>query len=286
MPTMFQENSTFEAEDACECGMTVEENKVFEKIQWWSEGVFQISINSFGLIGSSISLQVLLSKEQKSLFNMTLTFLTIFDSIFNLTDILESVRRVHYDYLTCSEASLLKTLHLYLWPHFLYPLRNIAMTSSIYMTVVLAAERYIAISRPIASYIATYEPRWKSALRYTFAMVALVVVCMSPLFFEFKVGSQYFECSNDGFIISELNYTTYLKQSAYYHATAETRGVAAILTHQWTQLRIDSDYIKFYKTVFMTLVTGVIPLIALIVLNCRIYVGIKKRHDEWDFTSE
>ena len=286
MTLMFQENSTFEVEDDCECGMTFAEKATIDKIQWWSEGVFQISINLFGLIGSSISLQVLLLKDQRSLFNMTLTVLTIFDSIFNFTDILESVRRVHYDNFTCSEQSFLKILHLYLWPHFLYPLRHISMTSSIYMTVVLATERYMAISRPIASYIATSAPEWKSTLRYTLIMVALIIVCMSPLFFEFEVGNQYFECSNAGDMISELNYTTYLKRSAYRHGTPENQGVAAVLTLQWTQLRVDPHYIKTYKTVFMTLVTGVIPLIALIVLNYRIHVGIKRRRDEWNFTSK
>ena len=283
---MFQENSTFDVEDYCECGMTVSEKAVMDKIQWWSEGVIQISINLFGLIGSSISLQVLLLKDQRSLFNMTLTVLTIFDSIFNVTDILESVRRVHYDNFTCSEESFLKTLHLYLWPHFLYPLRNISMTTSIYMTVVLAGERYMAISRPIASYIAACAPEWKSTLKHTFIMVALVTVCMLPLFFEFEVRNQYVECSNTGFMISEINYTTYLKRSAYHHAPPETGGVVAVLTIQWTQLRVDPNYIKTYKTIFMTLVTGVIPLVALIVLNYRIHVGIKRRRDEWDFTRE
>ena len=151
---MFHQNSTSYDQEICTCGMTFAEEAVFKSFRWWLVGVFQIGINAIGLMGNSISLLVLLAKDQKNLFNMTLTMLTIFDSVFNVTDILECIRNVFHDRSSCSEISLIQTIHIYLWPQFLYPLRNIAMTSSIYMTIVLATERYLAVSSPIASYIA------------------------------------------------------------------------------------------------------------------------------------
>ena len=57
-----------------------------------------------------------------------------------------------------------------------------------------------------------------------------------------------------------------------------------MLTIHWTPIRVDSNYIKFYKTLFMALLTGVIPLFALIALNYGIYVGISKRYDNRNFT--
>ena len=284
--TILQDNLIMQSEDICECGSTFEEDEIFEKIKWWLEGVVQIAINSFGLVGNSICLQVLLLKDQRSLFNMTLIILTCFDSIFNATDILESLRRVHYDRSSCSEPPILQTLHLYIWPYFLYPLRNIAMTSSIYMIVVLATERYIAVSNPIISYIARDKTKWKSVLGYTSVMVTLVIACMSPLFFEFKVGNVYTECSIDGYMLNQINYTTYLERSSYKYATSKTPKVAAVLEIQNEPLRLNPNYVAAYKTAFTTIVTGFIPLFALIILNYLVYDGIKRRRDEWDFTSK
>ena len=76
----------------CTCGMTFDEEQLFEIIKWWAEGVIQIIINTLGILGNFISLLVLLSKDQQNLFNMSLTMLTFFDTIFNVTDILESIR--------------------------------------------------------------------------------------------------------------------------------------------------------------------------------------------------
>ena len=40
-------------------------------------------------------------------------------------------------------------IHLYLFVYALYPLANANLCCSIYMTVVLALERYLAVSRPV-----------------------------------------------------------------------------------------------------------------------------------------
>ena len=44
---------------------------------------------------------------------------------------------------------LTSTLHLVMFPYFLYPMLSIAVTASIYMTVAIALERYIAVHYPI-----------------------------------------------------------------------------------------------------------------------------------------
>ena len=40
-------------------------------------------------------------------------------------------------------------LHTYMFVHTLYPLHNITLCLSIYMTVALAMERYLAVTKPI-----------------------------------------------------------------------------------------------------------------------------------------
>ena len=283
---MAHQNLTSYDQEICTCGMTFAEEAVFENFRWWLVGVFQIGINTIGLIGNSISLRVLLSKGQKNLFNMTLTMLTIFDSFFNVTDILECIRNVFHDRSSCSEISFIQTIHIYLWPQVLYPLRNIAMTSSIYMTIVLATERYLAVSRPIASYISKDKREWKSMVAYTGVMVLAIVGCLAPLFCEFTVGTRYFECSENNKLTAELNETMYKQRSTpdnqYDNEIPINQQDAAVLSIQWTELRIDPVYITFYKTVFQAIATGLAPLVSLILLNSLVYHYIRKRRDAWE----
>ena len=62
------------------------------------------------------------------------------DSCFLVMAICESFRK---------GFALTSTLHLVMFPYFLYPLLSIAVTASIYMTVAIALERYIAVHYPI-----------------------------------------------------------------------------------------------------------------------------------------
>ena len=286
--SMENDNLTFlHTEGICECGMSYDEEAVYKQIQWWLEGCVQVIINIFGLVGNLISIPALLSKDHKSLFYMSLTILTFFDSIFNITDVLESIRKIHYNRTSCAEMTFAHELHLHLWPQFLYPLRSVAMTCSIYMTVVLSIERYIAVSRPMVSYTAHYRKTWKSILRYTSAMVVAIVACMVPLFAEFTVGTLYYECTKDGSLKGELNYTTYQQRSlrnSKQESTTENPSEVSVLVIQWTNLRINPSYIAGYKTVFMALMTGIIPLAALTITNYLIRKHIRKRRQEWSFS--
>ena len=40
-------------------------------------------------------------------------------------------------------------IYTYIFPHFWYPLKNIIMTWTIFLTMGLATERYLAVCRPI-----------------------------------------------------------------------------------------------------------------------------------------
>ena len=268
----------------CTCGMTFDEEQLFEIIKWWSEGVIQMIINTVGILGNFISLLVLLSKDQQNLFNMSLTMLTFFDTIFNVTDILESIRRIHYNPSRCIERSWFQVIHLYLWPQFLYPLRDIAMASSMYMTIALATERYLAVSKPITSYIAKDKRTWKNMIWYTLAMVIGIIACMSPLFFEFKVETLYFECARNGDTVREINRKTYLANVTETNTPSMCElppQKTAITLINWTEFRVDPNYIITYKTIFQTMFTGLVPLLSLIVINSLIYKHIRKRYHQW-----
>lgn len=73
-------------------------------------------------------------------FNFLLIALICMDSCYLVASILESFRR---------GFQLTTVAHIFLFPYFLYPLLSIAVTGSIFMTVAIAFERYIAVHYPI-----------------------------------------------------------------------------------------------------------------------------------------
>ena len=78
-------------------------------------------------------------EDMRNSFNFLLIALISMDSCFLFLCLLEGVRKIGY-------ASNIQVL---LFPHLLYPLISIVFTASIYMTVAIAIERYIAVHYPI-----------------------------------------------------------------------------------------------------------------------------------------
>ena len=73
-------------------------------------------------------------------FNFLLIALFFMDSCYLVGSITEAIRK-SFDAAT--------VVHVYLFPYFLYPWLSIAMTASVFMTVAVALERYIAVHYPI-----------------------------------------------------------------------------------------------------------------------------------------
>ena len=66
--------------------------------------------------------------------------LALFDSGYLFGSILESFRKSFH---------MFSRTHLLLFPYFLYPGQTIMMTASIFMTVAIAMERYVAVHYPL-----------------------------------------------------------------------------------------------------------------------------------------
>ena len=98
------------------------------------EGVLQCLISSAGVVGNTISIFLLLGKQLKNSFNHLLAVLAVFDPIYIVTMLLDSI----------SKLGLENDLQILMFPHFLHPLNSISMMCSIYMTVEVAMERYRA----------------------------------------------------------------------------------------------------------------------------------------------
>ena len=103
------------------------------------EGIIQMIICMFGIMGNTASIYLLSRPELKSSFNQLLAVLASFDLLYLITMFLESMR-----ILGCETD-----FHIFMFPYFLYPINFIAMTGSIFMTVGAAPERYIAVYYPL-----------------------------------------------------------------------------------------------------------------------------------------
>ena len=89
-------------------------------------------------------------EDMRNSFNFLLVALISMDSCFLFFSIIESFRR---------GFKILTWLHVMLFPHLIFPMQSISVTSSIYMTVGIAFERYIAVHYPIDySQVTQFEP--------------------------------------------------------------------------------------------------------------------------------
>ena len=131
------------------------------------------------------AITILLKHDLKSIFNKTLLVLAIFDAAFNACDILETIRSTYYDNYSCLPMPFYQKMHLYLTPQFLRPLRIFLVITSMYTTVVIALERYLAVSKPIMAFVERDEKTWKKVICMLGPVIFVSFLLAVPLCFEF-----------------------------------------------------------------------------------------------------
>ena len=225
----------------------------YESFTWWIEGFGSVLIGSMGIFFNLTTIWVLLGSElAASFFNWLLVCLAVFDSFFLLNGILEALR----NHLGST------SIHNYLFVVFLFPFRSIVMCCSIYMTVILALERYNALARPTShhghgarsggkhSLRNYFELHWVRVLKYVGPIVILASIFYIPKRMELEMKT----CTKN-----------------------ETLGKYCKYDYEvvLTELRSNNHYILWYLNVTNLLVTAVIPLLSLIYLNLKIYLKFK-----------
>ena len=141
-------------------------------LAYWLEGVIQVTFGIIGILMNIGSSLILGSKEMRNPFNLLLIALCLFDCGYLFGAILESFRK-SFKLVSNIMLPLLKSIkiivpakwlwmilyailffqatfiHIYLFPYLLYPCQMIMMSASIFMTVAIAMERYVAVHYPI-----------------------------------------------------------------------------------------------------------------------------------------
>ena len=190
------ERKSMEA-NMCSDNVSRDEMFAFDYVSWIVEGIILIGINFCGLIANSIAIPVLLSKELTNRFNKMLAILAGFDAAYNFLDILESIRSKHYAYFSdnsCGPTPYYIYLHDYLHYRLFLPFQQVFMMASIYITVIVAFERYVAVSKPISTYVQDGVEGWKKVIIYFFPMMAFTLLWNLPKFFEFCATEVEMQC--------------------------------------------------------------------------------------------
>ena len=191
-----------------------------------------------------------------------------------------------------------KMAHIYIFPTVLYPVHKIAMTTSMYTTVVLAFERYYAVSKPISTYVRSTTGTTKRVLKYSGCILLFSIMFNLPKFFEFYVEWCSLGCFNNTQLpikeydsnnetmeefkdriltYSQINSLASNQDQEYDDNKIQ---IVAMLHFHWRNFRVHPRYTLYYINIAQNLVTGFIPLILLGILNLGLYLHLLKRRKE------
>ena len=158
-------------------------------IKFLLDGIFRVSICILGLIANGVSIPVLFSDKMKNLFNITLAILALFDTIYVLCDLLESLILVHYNLNICTKIPAYVIIQIKLFPT-IHTIKGTAMMTSIYITIIIAIERYFAVAKPLntySGYFEIFDNELKNALLYIFPTSLFSILFCAPSFFASSV---------------------------------------------------------------------------------------------------
>ena len=179
------------------------------------------------------------------------------------------------------------------------PLIQINLTGSIYCTMAITLERYLAVCKPF--YRITRE--WSSRI-FIIPILLISVIYNLPQFFEIQTCETRDTYIPDGLTVT-LNRTNYCPGSIFQDASIESKTgtmpqnktlleseLPNALLHSimqnktmrtrqmyvnFTNLRLDKGY-NLYKTCSNFLINAAVPFIFIFILNAKILQGLKNRY--------
>ena len=226
---------------------TASDEALLDGVSFWVEGVLQCALAAFGVVGNTVASVIISRKEMRNSFNLLLVSLACFDSTYLVGSILESVRK------TFGAAS---RWHIALFPHVLYPFNQVAITGSIFMTVAIAWERYVAVHYPLDYNQAMNDSHAvrKRLVKYVGPVFALALLFNVVKFLEADVEWTPVVVGNDS-----------SSPMVYYEPSL---AVAEMRTH---------PVYTAYNNWSRLLVLGIVPFFLLVFFNTKIYNDIVER---------
>lgn len=201
-----------------------------------------IAISVFGIIANVLAICIFSKKKFKSNFNNLLIALAFCDLSFLFFSIIDCVANIFLDANGSSSTAigLISQAHHFMAPKFFYPFHNILLTISIFMTVSISIERYLAVFHPLV-----YRNRSYTWNLFCHILPVLLVSCLIniPKFFESQM------------IWNDDNTTSI----------------------EITDMRLNKNYVIIYQNGIRLVLLGLVPMLLLIILNTRVFIAINKK---------
>ena len=237
-------------QDSFSCGkwnLTEEEYTIKNNHGWWVQGLASLMIGLIGIVLSSAAIIVLSDRKLNGiLFNRLIICMTSFEIIYSICSMFDAYRFNFIDYNIYCPVNEVGFIAVFI----AYPLKKIMMCCVVYMTLVVAFERYSAATNPISHRNrSTYHSLNRRTIKYVSITCIVSVLYGLPLFFAFQIkkkesGSESKECRV---------------------------GVDRIIP--W--LRNEPFFVIFQNNVTDLLVTVVIPFTLMAFFYFQIYSAIK-----------
>ena len=258
---------------------TNETKYINEQLSFWVGGVLVCFVTSTGFLLNLITIYILYNDS---------TLRNVFNLLFISLIINDNISLVLMTFETFSTNLELHTwVHEILYPYFTLPFISISLTAAIFLTIIIAHERYMATKYPIShrqSLIITYERR-KLYVKYILLVMTSTIIINLPKFFEAELIWSCAKYEKQAFIFAH-NYSVpvkveYNQTSALSNSEADLLGNVNYTCEVWkpwtrpTKLRMNSYYITYYIVLTRLLFLGIFPFTLLAFLNYRIYHEIQ-----------
>ncbi|XP_050663675.1 FMRFamide receptor-like [Leptidea sinapis] len=148
-------------------------------------GVLLNGIGAAGLLGNALAVLVLSRPQMRSSINCLLVGLAACDTLLILTSLLLFGLTAVYPY-----TGHLRYYYYHICPHitpYVYPLANAAQTMSVYLTLIVTVERWVAVCHPFRakSLCTSSRARW-----YVLGTALFALVYNAPKLFEAEVVAE------------------------------------------------------------------------------------------------
>ena len=154
---------------------------IFDRFTFWTVIVSGFGVSVVGIGFNILAIIVLISmKSRNNIFNYLLIYLLCADSAFLLCGVIY----IFLDHLITSDRLLNQ-----LTPMVLGPTYYITLTLSIFFTVAISHERFVAIQHPIehSQKMKSAKSRRNNLLKYLISIIAITILFNLPKFFELEV---------------------------------------------------------------------------------------------------
>ncbi|KAJ3664733.1 hypothetical protein Zmor_000279 [Zophobas morio] len=223
-----------------------DEEKYLQLYRFFTNGLLLNIIGILGILGNIISMIILSRPQMRSSINYLLIGLARIDTVLILTSILLFGLPGIYPY-----SGLLFTYYYVVYPHIapvVFPLAMVVQTASVYLTLTVSLERFVAVCHPLrARSLCTYG----RARMYVVGIIVFSAVYNLPKLWESTIKEEWYP---------EKNVTVYCPRAS--------------------ALRENELYIRVYIHWLYLIFLYLLPFMGLAILNAAIYRQVRKANKE------